>query len=75
VTSGANKTSLLSGEKAKPVPEPGLAKEKKPAVSTSHVVRRKPIVSEAFAAPKIAAPERPSIEVIEGAKKRSVDFP
>ncbi|HEY6120280.1 MAG TPA: Flp pilus assembly protein CpaB [Pyrinomonadaceae bacterium] len=77
-TPGANKGSLLSGERAAPVPEPGLGnKDKGPKKSaTSHVVRRRPIVTsrEITAAPR-PAPERPSIEVIEGAKKRNVDFP
>jgi pilus assembly protein CpaB len=76
ITPGANKGSLLSGERAQPVPEPGLAsKEAKP--TTVRRVRRAP--SAATTAMKLnvpaQAPERPSIEVIEGAKKRSVDFP
>jgi len=81
-TPGANKTSLLSGERALPVPEPGLGT--KVAASAAVVVRRaRPRVMslprEVTAAPKITAPPpappRPSIEVIEGMKKRSVDFP
>lgn len=75
-TPGANKASLLSGERAMPVPEPGLGpKEAKPAP----VVRRKPRPTVATASLKIEnppiAPPRPSVEVIEGAKKRNVDFP
>ena len=76
-TPGANKASLLSGERAMPVPEPGLGpKEAKPAP----VVRRsKPRPTVANASLKIEnpiiAPPRPSVEVIEGAKKRNVDFP
>lgn len=76
-TPGANKASLLSGERAMPVPEPGLgSKEAKPAP----VVRRsKPRPTVATASLKIEnppiAPPRPSVEVIEGAKKRNVDFP
>ena len=77
VTPGANKSSLLSGERAMPVPEPGLAnKEVKPAP----VVRRaRPRPVAVNPAPKVSTatppPPRPSVEVIEGAKKRSVDFP
>ena len=75
-TPGANKSSLLSGERAMPVPDPGLAsKEAKPAVR--RVRPRAPaVVNTAMRVSTPApAPERPSIEVIEGAKKRSVDFP
>jgi pilus assembly protein CpaB len=71
-TPGANRGSLLSGERAMRVPEPGLGKmenqPKKPAAVGT--LRPKPIFkSDAAISP------RPSIEVIEGAKKRNVDFP
>lgn len=77
VTPGANKSSLLSGERALPVPEPGLA-NKKPATAAVRRVRpRTPRVVNTAMRVNTAPParERPSIEVIEGAKKRSVDFP
>jgi hypothetical protein len=80
-TPGANKGTLLSGERALPVVEPGLgAKEKQPkrsVASASHSIRHTPLVMarETVAAPKASAPDRPSVEVIEGAKKRNVDFP
>lgn len=80
-TQGANKTTLLSGEKAAPVPEPGLGnkenKPKKAPVAASHFIRHKPIIAarETATAPGATAPDRPSIEVIEGSKKRNVDFP
>src|SRR5687767_10476165 len=75
-TPGANKASLLAGERALPVPEPGLGAKAKPAP----VVRRsKPRPTVTTASLKIEnppiAPPRPSVEVIEGAKKRNVDFP
>jgi len=78
-TPGANKGSLLSGERAAPVPEPGLGKKenqpKKP-VSNAIYVRRPPSKSiDPAAAKKNADADRPSIEVIEGSKKRNVDFP
>jgi len=74
-TPGANKSTLLSGEKASRVPEPGLGNDQPKKVSAAHIIRRTPVFKarETAAAPK--APERPSIEVIEGAKKRNVDFP
>lgn len=78
-TPGANKRTLLAGERAQPVPEPGLGpKENK---SPNQVIRRSrprtPSVVNASlrANANPPAPPRPSIEVIEGAKKRSVDFP
>jgi pilus assembly protein CpaB len=74
VTPGANKSSLLSGERAAPVPEPGLAKKAAPAPVRR--VRRAPtVVNTAMRVDTPPPPPRPSIEVIEGAKKRSVDFP
>lgn len=76
LTPGANKSTLLAGERAQPVPEPGLGpKENKPAVARR--VRRSPAVVNTTlkVTPPAPAPQRPSIEVIEGAKKRSVDFP
>lgn len=78
-TPGANKTSLLSGEKAALVPEPGLGKkdiQPKTASRRMYAVRRRPVKPMADeAARKPAAPQRPSVEVIEGSKKRNVDFP
>ena len=72
-TPGANKSSLLSGERAQPVAEPNNAKLAKPEP------RPRPRVRVINTAAKVRTPppppERPSIEVIEGAKKRNVDFP
>ena len=78
VTPGANKSTLLLGERAAPIPEPGNAKKETTATPRTTTVRRvRPRPVEAVANPKPAPPpvERPSIEVIEGAKKRNVDFP
>jgi len=82
-TPGANKSSLLSGERAMPVPEPGIAgKDAKPKVAYSAPRRPRPVAlapRPLTVAPKTEAaappPPRRSIEVLEGAKKRSVDFP
>ena len=80
VTPGANKKTLLSGERALPVPEPGLGGKEAPAPRTTtarRAPRPRPAATEAVtkAAPAAPAPVRPSVEVIEGAKKRNVDFP
>jgi pilus assembly protein CpaB len=79
-TSGANKTTLLAGENALPVPEPGLGPKDGEKPKTSTVSRRpKPRIVQtsapAAARETAPAPPRPSIEVIEGAKKKNVDFP
>ena len=80
-TSGANKRTLLSGERATLVPDPGIngtATAPKAAPSSPRRVASRPVVKET-AAPKAAtqpppAP-RPTIEVIKGAKKEIQDFP
>jgi pilus assembly protein CpaB len=80
VTKGASKEDLLRGERATPVPDSGLGKKETTTTSRTTTVRRvrpRP-VETTVSNPKPAPPpvERPpSIEVIEGAKKRNVDFP
>lgn len=74
LTPGANKASLLSGERALQVPEPGLgSKEAKPAPVRRS--RPRPAIATLKIENPPIAPPRPSVEVIEGAKKRNVDFP
>ena len=76
-TKGINKRDLLGGERANPVPEPGSLKSEQPAVKQApRRVRAQSEVKPAPAAPA-TAPQAPraSVEMIEGAKKRSVDFP
>jgi pilus assembly protein CpaB len=77
VTSGATKKSLLSGERAQPVPEPGLGKDANPAPRTAPPrAHPRPVANETVKVSTPApAPPRPSIEVIEGSKKKSVEFP
>jgi pilus assembly protein CpaB len=80
VTAGATKKTLLSGERAVPVPEPGLGGSSQPAAprTTTKRPRPRPAASETAAKVNSApapAPPRPSIEVIKGAKKENVDFP
>ncbi len=73
-TKGINKRALLGGDRAMPVPDPGSLKNEQPKAAPAP--RR--VRAEAKPAP-VAAPaqEKPraSVEMIEGAKKRSVDFP
>jgi pilus assembly protein CpaB len=81
-TEGVNKRRLLGGEHAAPVPDPGTMKSEQPKSSQPvphHVAHAAPVKEEKPAA-QTAAPQPPpapkhSVEVIEGAKKRSVDFP
>ena len=73
-TLGIDKRGLLGGEHARPNPEPGSLKSEQPKVDPRPVTRR------ARPEPKPESsivPERPraSVEMIEGAKKRNVDFP
>jgi pilus assembly protein CpaB len=72
-TTGINKRGLLNGERAMPAPEPGALKSEQPVAPKMPRVRREPKpVAEVVATPP---PPRASVEMIEGAKKRSVDFP
>jgi pilus assembly protein CpaB len=76
-TPGVNKRGLLSGEKATPAPEPGSLKSEQPKTG-SQPVRRSAVSAPKPAQAAAPAPQptpRASVEMIEGAKKRSVDFP
>jgi pilus assembly protein CpaB len=78
VTSGATRKSLLTGERAQPVPEAGPDKGAKPAPRVApRRAHPRPAVSETAVKVNTPAPApvRPSIEVIEGAKKKNVEFP
>jgi pilus assembly protein CpaB len=78
ITTGATKKTLLSGERALPVPEPGVGKDAKPvAPRTTKRPRPRPTGETAakVTPPAAPAPQRPSVEVIEGAKKKNVEFP
>ncbi len=75
-TPGVNKRGLLSGEKATPAPEPGSLKSEQPK-SEAKPARRaaatpKPVQT---AAPAPQPTPRTQVEMIEGAKKRNVEFP
>jgi pilus assembly protein CpaB len=81
-TPGADKRSLLTGEHAAPAPDPGSLKSEQPA-PVVQPARRAPRprapehVSQAapVAAPAPAPPPRPAVEMIQGAKKSTVEFP
>lgn len=78
VTNGATKKDLLSGEHSQPVPDAGLTKDKPvtPRVAAPrHTHSRPAAATQSAAKVNTPAPVRPSIEVIEGAKKKNVDFP
>ena len=79
VTSGATKKSLLSGERALPLPEPGPSKDVKSVAPRTTAPRRARPRATGETAAKVTtpapAPVRPSVEVIEGAKKKNVEFP
>src|SRR5207253_8125435 len=77
-TPGINKRSLLGGDHALPQPEPGSLKSEQPKADPKPAVRRFRAAEEAKPAPASApSPPAPraSVEMIEGAKKRKVDFP
>ena len=75
-TPGANKSSLLQGEHAELLPEPGYDKAKEaPRPAAKRRVRPTAAHTAAQTTTPAPAVERPSIEVIEGAKKKNVEFP
>ena len=74
-TTGVDKRTLLGGERAVPAPEPGSLKSEQPPRRDSRPAPRR-LRAQVEAKPATApAPPRASVEMIEGAKKRSVDFP
>src|SRR5215211_6009127 len=73
-TQGVNKRSLLSGDTAMPAPDPGSLKSEQPKQEVKAVRRSAPVAKPA-AAPAPQPTPRASVEMIEGAKKRSVEFP
>jgi pilus assembly protein CpaB len=82
-TPGVNKRGLLTGERAMPVPDPGTLKSEQPKVEPKPMSFYRPrqmpepkqSVAPAASAPAPPPPPRNTVEMIEGAKKRSVDFP
>jgi pilus assembly protein CpaB len=73
-TPGVNKRNLLGGDKAVPVPEPGALKSEQPK-SEAKPARRVSVSKPAVTAPAPQPTPRTQVEMIEGAKKRNVEFP
>jgi len=79
-TSGANKRTLLSGERAMLTPEPGISSNTTPkaAPTSPRRIAPRPVAKETASAPRVTPPPvaaRPTVEVIKGAKKEIQDFP
>ena len=73
-TKGVNKRELITGsDRAMPAPEPGSMKSEQP--KDTRPVRRARVPAEPKAAPAPEVKPRTQVEMIEGAKKRSVEFP
>jgi pilus assembly protein CpaB len=72
-TPGVNKRNLLTGDTAMPVPEPGALKSEQPKSEAKPV--RRSSVKPAATAPAPQPTPRTQVEMIEGAKKRNVEFP
>jgi pilus assembly protein CpaB len=77
-TTGVNKRGLLNGDKAMPAPEPGSLKSEQPKTESKPVRRSAapaPKAVQEAAAPAPQPTPRTQVEMIEGAKKRNVEFP
>jgi pilus assembly protein CpaB len=74
-TTGVNKRTLLGGEHATPAPDPGSLKSEQPKSEVKPRPVRRVVVEPEVKKAASPAPPRASVEVIEGAKKRNVDFP
>lgn len=74
-TPGVNKRNLLNGDKAMPVPEPGALKSEQPKGEAKPARRRASTSTPAVTTPAPQPTPRTQVEMIEGAKKRNVEFP
>ena len=77
-TKGINKRSLLSGDYANPIPDPGSLKSEQPVTKTAPAQRRMRTMADqapTVSAPVAPPPPRKSVEMIEGGKKHKVEFP
>ncbi|HET7113444.1 MAG TPA: Flp pilus assembly protein CpaB [Pyrinomonadaceae bacterium] len=73
-TPGVDKRNLLNGDKAMPVPDPGSLKSEQPK-SEAKPARRAQVSKPAATAPAPQPTPRTQVEMIEGAKKRNIEFP
>jgi pilus assembly protein CpaB len=74
-TKGVNKQTLLGGDRATPIPEPGSLKSEQPKAAPKPRPVQRRVNTEPETKPAAPPAPRTSVEVIEGAKKRNVDFP
>ena len=74
-TKGVNKRNLLGGDTVTPIPEPGALKSEQPKSESKPVCRSAPAPKPVSAAPAPQPTPRAQVEMIEGAKKRNVEFP
>jgi pilus assembly protein CpaB len=74
-TKGVNKQTLLGGDRATPIPEPGSLKSEQPKVESKPRPVQRRVNTEPETKPAAPPAPRTQVEVIEGAKKRNVDFP
>ena len=74
-TPGVNKRNLLTGDVAMPAPDPGSLKSEQPKSESKPVRRSTRAHTPAAAAPAPQPTPRTQVEMIEGAKKRAVEFP
>jgi hypothetical protein len=74
-TPGVNKRNLLGGDTATPVPDPGALKSEQPKSESKPMRRSAPAPKPVQAAPAPQPTPRAQVEMIEGAKKRNVEFP
>jgi pilus assembly protein CpaB len=74
-TTGVNKRTLLGGDKAVPAPEPGSLKSEQPKQEVKPRPVQRRVSVEPEVKPAAPAPPRAQVEVIEGTKKRNVEFP
>ncbi|HEX7774519.1 MAG TPA: Flp pilus assembly protein CpaB [Pyrinomonadaceae bacterium] len=74
-TKGVNKRNLLGGDTVTPIPEPGALKSEQPKSESKPVRRSAPAPKPVSAAPAPQPTPRAQVEMIEGAKKRNVEFP
>src|SRR5688500_2650138 len=74
-TPGVTKRNLLTGDVAMPAPDPGSLKSEQSKSESKPVRRSAPARKPVEAAPAPQPTPRASVEMIEGAKKRAVEFP